>query len=87
MPLEKKKIIRSNYLLTELGYIIGDIKDLDNKNKSIIVCKDFASGASLSKATNKTVVVGFDDQNSLWIAEYLRKRNPEIDIIIAIRNE
>ena len=67
--------------------VIGNIEKSDLVNKSIIICEGFATGASLAKASGKTVVVAFDKGNLAAVAEQIRGKYPNLDMTIAADND
>jgi putative DNA primase/helicase len=53
----------------------------------ILVCEGWATGASLCMATGHTVIAAMDAGNLLPVAEALRSRFPEADLVIAADND
>ena len=53
----------------------------------ILVCEGWATGASLHMATGHTVIAAMDAGNLLPVAEALRSRFPEADLIIVADND
>lgn len=65
-------------------YIIGVITKATLR---IIFCEGFATGASLFEATGSVVVVCFDAGNLGTVAELIRDKLPDVEIIIAGDND
>jgi putative DNA primase/helicase len=53
----------------------------------ILVCEGWATGASLSMATGHTVIAAMDAGNLLPVAEALRSRFPEADLVVVADND
>ena len=53
------------------------------KDKTIIICEGYATGASIHQATGHAVVVAFDAGNLLPVAQSIRSKYPDMKIIIA----
>ncbi len=53
----------------------------------ILVCEGWATGASLCVATGHTVIAAMDAGNLLPVAEALRSRFPEADLVIVADND
>jgi putative DNA primase/helicase len=54
-----------------------------NKDKTVIICEGYATGASIHQATGHAVVIAFDTGNLLPVAQNIRAKFPDIKIIIA----
>lgn len=54
-----------------------------SKEKTVIICEGWATGASIHMATGHAVVVAFDAGNLLHVARNIRSRCPGFKIIIA----
>jgi putative DNA primase/helicase len=59
-------------------YKIGKSKD-----KTVIVCEGYATGASIHQATGHCVVIAFDAGNLKAVADGLRSKYPDMKIIMA----
>jgi putative DNA primase/helicase len=57
------------------------------KDKTVIICEGYATGASIHQATRHAVVVAFDSGNLLPVAQGIRSKFPDIKIIIASDND
>lgn len=57
---------------------IGKLTD-----SKVVICEGFATGASLHEATGLSVIVAFNAGNLKAVAEAMRKRYPEAQIILA----
>ena len=62
-------------------YQIGEPGDVT------VICEGYATGATISEATEYAVMVAFDRGNLRPVAEALRKRHPDVRIIIAADND
>lgn len=62
-------------------HLIGDLKE------RILICEGFATGASLHEATGEMVVVAFNAGNLLPVAQIIRKKYHDKDIIICGDND
>lgn len=62
-------------------YLIGVPRDV------AVMCEGYATGATIHEATERAVVVAFDRSNLRPVAEALRKKYPDIRIIIAADND
>lgn len=62
-------------------YTIGKPVVADER-EVIVICEGYATGASLHEATGHAVVVAFDAANLRPVAEKLRRRFPDADIVI-----
>lgn len=60
------------------GYLIGKIE----VRKPICIAEGFATGASIHEATRYAVVVAFDAGNLRKLAESLRAKNPDMEIVL-----
>ena len=72
---------------TGMMNVVGDIKKSSVANKAVIICEGFSTAASLALASDKTVVVAFDKGNLASVAEQIRGKYPDLDIIIAADND
>ena len=62
-------------------YLIGEPGDVT------VICEGYATGATIREATENAVMVAFDRGNLRPVAEALRKRHPDVRIIIAADND
>ncbi|MDO3547177.1 VapE domain-containing protein [Ralstonia pseudosolanacearum] len=62
-------------------FTIGKPLTVDGK-KIIAICTGYATSASVHEASGHAVVVAFDDSNLLAVAEVIRERYPDADIIV-----
>lgn len=53
----------------------------------ILICEGYATGASLHEATGDAVIVAFDAGNLLPVAESIRSRFPDMEIILCADND
>lgn len=60
------------------GYLIGKI----GTGKHICLCEGFATGASIYEATNDVVIVAFDAGNLKKMAEAVRIKYPNVEIVV-----
>jgi putative DNA primase/helicase len=60
-------------------FMIGVI----NKNKPVLICEGYATGASLLEDGNPFVVIAFNSGNLINVATQLHEKLPDIEIIIA----
>ncbi len=72
---------------TGMMNVVGNIKKSSVANKAVIICEGFSTAASLALASDKTVVVAFDKGNLAPVAEQIRGKYPDLDIIIAADND
>lgn len=56
---------------------IGELKE-----NTLLVCEGYATGASLHEATGAAVAIAFDAGNLMPVAEALRKKYPDLEIIV-----
>jgi len=63
-------------------YPIGEMKD-----DTVIVCEGYATGASIYQATGYMVFASLDAGNLLSVAQEVRKKYPEANIILAADND
>ena len=54
-----------------------------SKDKTVIACEGYATGASIHQATGHAVVIAFDAGNLLPVAKSIRSKYPDMKIIIA----
>ena len=54
---------------------------------SLLICEGWATGASLAMATGHTVIAAMDAGNLLPVAEALRARFPEADLVLVADND
>ena len=54
-----------------------------SKDKTIIICEGYATGASIHQATGHAVVIAFDTGNLLPVAQSIRSKYPDMKIIVA----
>ena len=64
-------------------HTIGDLKNAER----VSICEDYATGASVHRATLKPVVVAIDAENLKAVAEAVRERCPKAEIVIAADND
>lgn len=57
------------------------------KEKTLLVCEGYATGASLHEATGQAVAVAFDAGNLKPVAEALRQKYPDFRLIICADND
>ena len=57
------------------------------KDNILLICEGYATGASLHEATGYLVAVAFDAGNLLSVASNLRKKFPEMKLIICADND
>ena len=65
----------------------GNFFSLGNETPIIYIAEGFATAASIHKATNCQVVVAFDCGNLLPVAENIKKKNPQAQVIITGDND
>ncbi len=63
-------------------YRIGK-PDSESQEATLIVCEGFATGASIHEATGQPVAVAFDSGNLEPVAKSLRRRHPDMALIVA----
>jgi len=69
-------------------YVIGtDPAPIADPTGPILICEGWATGASLAMATCHAVIAAMDAGNLLPVAEALRVRFPEADIILVADND
>lgn len=61
--------------------------DFATPSGPLVICEGWATGASLHMATGHTIVAAMDAGNLLPVAEALRSRFPEADLIIVADND
>jgi putative DNA primase/helicase len=54
-----------------------------SKDKTVIICEGYATGASIHQATGHSVVIAFDSGNLLPVAQNIRSKYPDMKIVIA----
>ncbi len=54
-----------------------------SKNKTVVLCEGYATGASIHQATGHAVVIVFDAGNLLPVAQSIRSKYPAMKIVIA----
>jgi putative DNA primase/helicase len=54
-----------------------------SKDKTVIICEGYATGASIHQTTGHAVVIAFDSGNLLPVAQNIRAKYPDMKIIIA----
>ena len=54
-----------------------------SKDKAVIICEGYATGASIHQATGHAVVIAFDAGNLLPVAKSIRSKYPDMKIILA----
>lgn len=57
------------------------------KEKTLLICEGYATGASLHQATGQAVTVAFDAGNLKPVAEALRQKYPDIRLIVCADND
>ncbi|MCW5599421.1 MAG: toprim domain-containing protein [Nitrosomonas sp.] len=62
-------------------YLIGDLTE------RILICEGFATGASLYEATEEMTVIAFDCGNLLPVAQIIRRKYPDTEIVICGDND
>jgi putative DNA primase/helicase len=62
-------------------FTIGKIDD------EVVICEGYATGATIHRCTEKAVVVAFYCGNILDVAKIIRKKYPQIKILIAADND
>ena len=67
--------------------VVQEPAPLSTPEGPILVCEGCATGASLCMATGHTVIAAMDAGNLLPVAEALRSRYPEADLIIIADND
>lgn len=65
----------------------GGMLVLPGTDKTIFVCEGYATGASVSAATNATTVIAFDAGNLGRVAKALRDKYPHSRLVIAADND
>jgi len=68
---------------TGLFYTIGHIE----KGPVLCVCEGFATGAGIHEATGLPVAVAFNDGNLKPVAEALRRKWPDLPIVLCADND
>ena len=68
-------------------HLIGNEDKQDLSKTEIILCEGYATGASLHMATQKPVAVAFDAGNLEIVAEKLREKFPQAQIVICADND
>lgn len=68
-------------------HLIGNEDKKDLSKTEIILCEGYATGASLHMATQKPVAVAFDAGNLEIVAEKLREKYPQAQIVICADND
>jgi phage/plasmid primase-like uncharacterized protein len=63
------------------------IGDLLKNAERVSICEDYATGASVHRATLKPVVVAIEAENLKAVAEAVRERCPKAQIVIAADND
>ncbi len=76
-----KKLFLSGGAITGNYFIIG------KPNGKMVICEGYSTGASIHEATGHAVAVAFDAGNLAPVAKALRRRFPDIEIIIASDND
>jgi len=56
-------------------------------DRTAVVCEGYATGASIHEATGHSVAVAFDAGNLKPVAEVIREKSPQAEIIIAADND
>lgn len=54
-----------------------------SKDKTVIICEGYATGASIHQTTGHAVVIAFDSGNLLAVCQVIRTKFPDMKIIIA----
>lgn len=81
--MEKK----GNFHLMDEESILEKTRDPKLTKTEIVLCEGYATGASLHEATGKPVAVAFDAGNLRQVAEKLREKYPQAQIVIAADND
>lgn len=61
--------------------------DKDEDKSKIIICEGFATGASIRLAIQKPVIVAFNAYNMEHVADEMRRKYPNSEIVIAADND
>lgn len=72
-----------NKLFMKGGKMSGGFFRIGEPTERIIVCEGFATGATLHSATSDMVVVAFNAGNLKAVAQHVRSRFPEAQIVVA----
>jgi len=65
----------------------GHFFQIGEPGETIYICEGFATGASIHQTTTEAVFVAFDCGNLRPVAEAIRQRWPDIEIVIAADND
>lgn len=65
----------------------GNYLVLNAKTCTVLVCEGYGTGASLKQATGYTVVIAFDAGNLLPVAQAIREKLPNAEIVICADND
>ncbi|MCO6440701.1 MAG: toprim domain-containing protein [Nitrococcus mobilis] len=69
------------------GRVCGTYYAIGRPDDLIVVCEGFATGASIHEATGAAVAVAFNAGNLKKVAESLRSKYPDIQMVIAADND
>lgn len=71
------------FLIGEISEDIEETRIVSDASKMLFICEGFATGATIHEATGAPVFVAFNAGNLKAVAEAMRKRYPDAQIILA----
>ena len=69
------------------GKVSGGYSPIGPLEDDLYICEGFATGASIQEATGAAVAVAFNAGNLRPVAEAMRAKHPQLDIVLAADND